>query len=144
MSDGSKGAGNQAINKAFANSQDPLKKAFLAAQDPLANCVDCSTAPTPMKTINDLASSVDQMAVNSVETKKIKLACIQASLQREVVNNGYSCDGTHKVSFSMIGKNIPCLNNSVVEFIDFALNEGINCMSTGRDPIDARLSLKNQ
>ncbi|WP_413570555.1 hypothetical protein ACLWBD_08255 [Bdellovibrio sp. HCB117] len=141
---GIKGVQSQSINKSFESSRDPLTLDYQLSTNGMPRtpgyCARCATAkPNQVQALTD---HLQQVVAEVTQTKKIKRSCIEASLQREVGNTGYTCTGGTKKAFDNAGSSAPCLNQNVVNFIQFALNKAINCLSTGRDPIDSRFILK--
>jgi len=144
--DGTKGATNTDISAALNRANDPLTAAFKAASDPgrhhLVRRENVCTAENS-SSLTDFASLATHIQASAApRTKKIKRSCIEASMQREVGNTGYLCSGGKKEAFENAGKSTPCLSEKVLSYLHFALNQAINCMSTGRDPIDPRFILK--
>ncbi|KHD87973.1 MAG: hypothetical protein OM95_11590 [Bdellovibrio sp. ArHS] len=143
---GIKGAQSQTINNAFEKAKDPLTLDYLASTNGFPNasmagyCARCASAKPGQ--VEALTNQIQQVVAEATKTQKIKRSCIEASLQRDVGNTGYTCNGTKKEAFENSGASAPCLNQKVVNFLQFALNKAINCMSTGRDPIDSRFILK--
>ncbi|WII70896.1 hypothetical protein QJS83_10530 [Bdellovibrio sp. 22V] len=138
---GKKGNQNQDINKSLTAASDPLTVAFNTKRSGL----DIKDCPPSMKASSPQLSGdfIDAISrISSVRTKQIKKECIEASLQREVGNEGYSCNGDTKKKFENAGASAPCLSQKTVDFIHYAVNQAINCMSTGRNPIDPRFILK--
>lgn len=143
---GKKGAQNQDINKSLAASQDPLKKAFQKHQwglkhdmEYLAACDAGGIQATALKTLD---KDIKKITATQSRVKQIKVECIEASLQREVGNVGYSCSGGTSKRFENAGASSPCLNRETVDYLHFALNQALQCMSDGRSPIDPRFILK--
>lgn len=132
--DGTRGVKGQQINTAFHNATDPLTKAFTASQSKTA----CPPTSTPTKTAKDM-SAVTGATLN---IGKIKAECIQASLQREVGNTGYTCAKGVPTAFDNAKSSAQCLNKKTADFIQYSVNQAINCMSPPEDPIDPRVILK--
>lgn len=141
--DGSKGVSSFKINTALNNARDPLTRAFMASQNgttgvqPIASC-DSKW----LSSVATTAQSISAIIAVTTETTRIKKACIQASLQRKVDNTGYICDGKKREAFENASSSGPCLNDKTLNFIHFSVNQAINCLSTGRMPIDSRFILK--
>lgn len=129
--DGSRGINNFAITKAVQTAQDPLMKSFLAASS-------CTAQSPANKSIATLA----KVAECAVGVEKIKAECIKASLQREVRNTGYTCNNGKPTAFENSGSNAACIDQKTLNFIHFAINNAISCMSPPEDPIDPRFILK--
>ncbi|WP_413287557.1 hypothetical protein [Bdellovibrio sp. HCB337] len=90
-----------------------------------------------------------------VESKspQISRECIEASMKRAPGNDGYSCryptvreaqhgfDPNKQSIANKYGKaggnTLQCVNNEMVDYMHFAVNNAIDCMSPGR-PIDSR------
>lgn len=143
---GKKGAQNQDINKSLASSQDPLKKAFQKHQWGLKHDMGYFTACEPdgkqAASLQTLDKDVKKIIATQARVKQIKVECIEASLQREVGNVGYACSGNTSKRFDNAGASSPCLNRETVDYLHFALNQALQCMSDGRSPIDPRFILK--
>lgn len=141
---GRKGAQNQDINKSLDAARDPLTMAFHRYRNSMGTgkeCVAASyTASTGIK--GDIVDSLEKILSHDARTKQIKKECIEASLQREPGNEGYSCNGDDRKKFENSGRSTPCLNQKTVDFIHFSVNQAINCMSAGRAAIDPRFILK--
>lgn len=142
---GAKGAANQDINKSVDEAKDPLTKAFLAQRTSPSQasgyCATCATGgqSTPA---SSLASRMKDIVAHESKGNSIRKDCIEASLQRSPGNRGYSCYSKKKGSFDNSGSTTPCLNQKTVDLVHFAMNEAISCMSSGRNPIDARFIFK--
>lgn len=132
---GTRGLGsNQSINNALHTATDPLTKAYTAS---LTKGV-CPPANTPSKTAND----IKRITSSVMSVKKIKAECIQASMQREVGNTGYTCNKGQPKAFDN-GKNSgACINPNTFNFVQYSINQAISCMSPAADPIDPRVILK--
>ncbi|MEK2645358.1 hypothetical protein [Bdellovibrio sp. BCCA] len=136
-----KGAQNQDINKSMDAARDPLTRAFLRYRNSLAPARVCAASDYAPGIKNDIYN-LGAILAQGTKVKQIKKDCIEASLQREPGNQGYSCDGDTKKKFENAGASMPCLNQKTVDFLHFAVNQAISCMSTGRVPIDPRIVLK--
>lgn len=73
--------------------------------------------------------------------KQIDRKCLDASIKRDIAGDGYQCTAKGKIKFKN-SPNSPCYTPHVADFVQFTLNEGIECLSQGREPIDARIILK--
>lgn len=87
---------------------------------------------------------------------KIKRECIEASMTRSPGNDGYTCSYPPKGSkhhnsantqsiltpYGTAGGNsLQCINDRMVDYMTFAVNNAIQCMSPN-DPVDARVIFK--
>lgn len=122
-------------------ARDPLTRAFLRYRNSLAPARVCAASDYAPGIKNDIYN-LGAILAQGTKVKQIKKDCIEASLQREPGNQGYSCDGDTKKKFENAGASMPCLNQKTVDFLHFAVNQAISCMSTGRVPIDPRIVLK--
>lgn len=144
--DGRKGAKNGLINDLIKNSKDPLSLAFFTPASPEKaetagdHCISCS-ASKPFSGVQKLIEGIS-LLTKEAAPEQIKKECIEASLQREVVNTGYICYDQKAKAFQSAGSNTPCLNQQSVDYLHFALNKAVACMSQDRDPIDPRFILK--
>lgn len=144
-----RGYTNTALMTALANAKDPLSIAFKSNQiSALENgkssnetCLLCklrgsSETKNPMKSIQKMAGKLS--------SPQIKKECIVSSLQREVRNAGYLCDSKDDITqkFKNGDKNTPCMDEKVVDFVHYAINQAIDCMSPPGDAIDPRFILK--
>lgn len=141
--DGKKGATSQAINKAIYLATDPLAMAFSEYYGHANRCEPDATE-TPLtfakafKLLGDLAESVTKPSATF-----IKKECVEASLQRDIDQKGYTCEGNTAKEFNNSAEgNTPCLNRYSVDYIHFSVNLALKCFATLRDPIDARFLLK--
>ncbi len=126
---------NQRINNALYTANDPLTKAFVAAQLKAY----CSPQNTPVKTANDIKKVTNStLSINS----GIKIECIDASLQREVGNTGYSCHKGTPTAFDNFKSSAPCVGRKTADFIQYSVNQAIKCISPTDDPIDPRVILR--
>lgn len=134
---GKKGAKNQDINKSLEATRDPLTMAFLQTE---SGCETCVVAQAKMS----ISSQTFFASMSSVLKygSQIKKECIEASMQREPSNVGYSCNGKTPKKFNNWGKTTPCLSQKTVDFVHYAVNQALSCMSSGRTPIDPRFILK--
>lgn len=136
--EGSRGLTNQDINRALLKSKDALYAAFQAEKkNPACDPPGSSGTKAVKGTMTSLASTLSRSSV-----PQIKKACIEASLQREPGNNGYSCLSGQPKKFSNSGSSAPCLNQTTVDFLHFAINKATACISDGRIPVDPRIILK--
>lgn len=138
---GIKKAANQDINNAIERANDPLMRAFLATTTPstTGSCSVCTPANNPLGRNSE---TIEQLQTLVAGTKAIKKDCIEASLQRDVGNTGYVCQGNTRKSFSNSGRTAPCWNQKSVDFIHFAINQAVQCMSEQHGAIDSRFILK--
>nr|BFD59484.1 hypothetical protein CKG001_15910 [Bdellovibrio sp. CKG001]BFD66714.1 hypothetical protein HAGR004_17360 [Bdellovibrio sp. HAGR004] len=133
-----RGLTNQDINRALLSSKDALYAAFQAERkNPACEPTGSSGTKAVKGTLTSLASTLSRTSV-----PQIKKTCIEASLQREPGNNGYSCLNGQPKKFSNSGSSAPCLNRTTVDFLHFAINKATACISDGRMPIDPRIILK--
>lgn len=144
--DGRKGAQNGLINDLIKKANDPLAVAFFTPETPDKtstagdHCVSC-TAAKPFSGVQKLIDGISSLTKEAAP-KVIKKECIEASLQREVVNTGYICYDQKATPFQSSGSNTPCLNQQSVDYLHFALNKAVSCLSRTNDPIDPRFILK--
>ncbi|UXR63680.1 hypothetical protein EZJ49_11415 [Bdellovibrio bacteriovorus] len=142
---GKKGASNLDINRSLIQATDPLTQAFaysnFEASQKAGYVVACELQDR-FKTLQKASKDIVKVAKTQSPVKAIRRECIEASLQREVGNQGYSCLKDKPVKFENAGKSAPCLNSSTVDFIQYSLNQALSCMSSGRAPIDPRFILK--
>lgn len=145
-----RGYTNTALMTSLANATDPLSIAFKATQistieQPTKKkeqfCLLCMFGRKNQST--ETAKNIEKLASAISTTPQIKRECILSSLQREVRNAGYICDAKGDISqkFTNRDKNTPCMDDKVVDFVQYALNQAIDCMSPA-DPIDPRFILK--
>lgn len=118
--------------------------AFMRNRNSLGMAKECVAVANTQSTglSGDFINSLEKILSHDARTKQIKKECIEASLQREPGNEGYSCNGDERKKFENSGRSTPCLNQKTVDFIHFSVNQAINCMSTGRADIDPRFILK--
>lgn len=142
---GKKGASNQEINQSLIQATDPLTQAFaysdLTSSKKAGYVVACELEDR-FKSLQKTSKDIAKVAKTQSPVKAIRRECIEASLQREVGNQGYSCLKDKPVKFENAGKSAPCLHSSTVDFIQFSLNQALSCMSSDRTPIDPRFILK--
>lgn len=136
--DGTRELTNQDINRALLKSKDALYTAFQTEKkNPACDPPGSSGTKAVKGTMTSLAATLSNSNI-----PQIKKACIEASLQREPGNNGYSCLNGQPKKFSNSGSSAPCLNQTTVDFLHFAVNKATACISDGRMPIDPRIILK--
>ncbi|MDG0818220.1 hypothetical protein NWE73_17695 [Bdellovibrio sp. PAP01] len=132
---GTRGLGkNQSINNALKTANDPLTKAFLAS----IGKTDCPPPSTPIKTAND----INKVVRSALPSGRIKAECIQASMQREVGNLGYSCKKGQPTAFENFKESVPCIDQKTFNFVQYSVNQALKCMSPAEDPIDPRVILR--
>lgn len=152
---GGKGAANEDIAKSLELSVSPLTLSFSQSRNPGPSpsksktasgiCATCLNTHPTEKSARNLVSWSKELFPRQTPpatTKKIKKECIEASLQRELIGDGYSCLTQKPKKFEYSGSSIPCLNQKSVDYIHFAVNEALNCLSTERTAIDPRFILK--
>lgn len=140
--DGKKGASNQIINKMISEANDPLAEAFRSYQT--AECAQALNGPPTLRQflkIADLYKDIHNSVSETVPTF-IKKQCVEASLQRDISQKAYACQGGSAKSFDNSGKNTPCLNQDSVDYIHYSVNLAIKCFATIAEPIDPRFLLK--
>ncbi|MGE9744511.1 hypothetical protein [Bdellovibrio bacteriovorus] len=142
---GSKGVSNQEINQSLIQATDPLTQAFaysnFEASRKAGYVVACELEDR-FKALKKTSQDIAKVTKAQSNVKAIRRECIEASLQREVGNQGYSCLKDRPKKFENAGKSAPCLDSSTVDFIEYSLNQALNCMSSDRNPIDPRFILK--
>lgn len=108
-----------------------------------ATCTLCLENRTLLKSAKDMITwTQDLLHVATPLPAKIKKECIEASLQREINAEGFSCSNGQPKAFSNTG-NTPCLDQKSSDYIHFAINMGLNCLSSVRgSPLDSRYILK--
>lgn len=136
---------NQSINNALKTASDPLTQAFNLSLPP----APCAAKPKDIYFVFSYIFQASQYVPPSKSQPAfhpapggIKAACIQASLLREVGNTGYSCNKGKPVAFDNSSGTAPCLNQQVLNFVQFSVNQAIACMSPPQDPIDPRVILR--
>lgn len=104
---------------------------------------------------NEAQKAFSEVAKQSAPEKlapKIKRECIRASMTRQPGNDGYTCSypkgGGAKSSQSVLksygtagGDSLQCVNDRMVDYMTYAVNSAIACMSPN-DPIDSRVIYK--
>lgn len=129
---------NQEVIKSLNEAKDPLTLAFNNLASATSGiCTTCARTGDQ----ENLAKAINQIQ-NVIEPKKIKKECIAASMQREVAQDSTTCRGSKPTHVSKESDRVPCVDDKVLSFIHYAVNEGIRCMSQGRDPIDPRYILQ--
>jgi hypothetical protein len=132
---------NAAVDQSVQTSTSPLMRAFQAlkksvmARTQAGFCIECSRASAKKSGIP---------AKIQLPTKNIiKRECILAALKRDIQGTAVTCD-THgkerKIKNS--GKSAPCLTNPTVDYLYYAVNQAIDCLSTKASPLDAKFVLK--
>ena len=136
------------IQKSFeGSSQQALPASFEKAKKLTTptppSCTRCNENKSLVKMAQNLAlATLGIVHAIEVPPAKIKKECIEASLQREIKGEGFSCLDGKPQAFAN-SSNTPCLNQKMVDYIHFALNEGINCISSVRGaPLDSRFIFK--
>ncbi|MGZ3768915.1 MAG: hypothetical protein ACXVCR_04850 [Bdellovibrio sp.] len=156
---GTKNTKNLRINDSFekllqSDTKDPLIADYQNYLKSLEQKKE--TAPEPQKpqcylmscaenfpVIKTLSARVEKIFKSANRTRKIKKECIEASLQREVNNDGFFCDGIPKKPSKFDNKiDPPCLKENIVDFIHYSVNQALNCFSSQREAIDSRFILK--
>lgn len=109
------------------------------------------------ETVRNEISELAKQPPPAKTSPKIKRECIAASMSRSPGNDGYTCGyptaKEAKRGFSAHTQSVPksygkaggdtlqCLNDRMVDYMTFAVNSALECMS-GDEPIDSRVIYK--
>lgn len=114
--------------------------------------VDPSYESTVPNEAQNTFSEVAKQSSQENSAPKIKRECIQASMSRQPGNDGYTCGypngGGTKGPQNVIkpygtagGDSLQCVNDRMVDYMTYAVNSAIDCMSPN-NPIDSRVIYK--
>lgn len=84
--------------------------------------------------------SAAQAASRFRDGQAIKKQCVLASMQRAVEKKSFVCNSNRRPA--QIEDEIPCVDDYVANYVRFALNEGIRCVSATIGRIDPDVILK--
>lgn len=133
---------NNLINDLFKDAKDPLIDQFRETQKGkiTPHAAQCPVCVDAFSTVKKIATDMKSVVSH---TNQIKKECIEKSLQRQVGNKGYFC-GKKRISVNNSGDNAPCYGQDIVDYIHYAVNQGISCASSvsSGTPIDPRFILK--
>ncbi|HEY8270129.1 MAG TPA: hypothetical protein VIG33_04525 [Pseudobdellovibrionaceae bacterium] len=105
-------------------------------------CLETDTNKKQLPYLQEIAKVATQK-INSLfapePAAKINRECIAAAMKRNPGDTGILC--TTPKSISRKNKTNQCINDNTVDYIHFAVNSAIQCMSSD-DPIDSRVLLK--
>lgn len=135
---------NMDLLAAFNKASSPLLTAYRTsikpATTPAKGCAPCSTKAGPG--IETSVKRLDQLT-SAISFPKIKKECIVASLRRSPGNKGYTCENNNpRTTFENSGKETPCVTDDMANYIQFAVNKAIECVSPQDNPIDPRFILQ--
>lgn len=135
---------NQAINNSLEASVSPLTQASSRKDGNLSSgiCATCSKTTTTEKSARTLLAWTKDVTKKQAGAKKISRACIEASLQRDSGGDGFACATETPQKFIQKGSTAACLNNRVVDHIEFAVNDAIACFASEYKALDPRFVLK--
>jgi hypothetical protein len=145
---GYKKSSNYAVNSEFLRAKDPLTQAFNKHVDARQMELACGMSPKTSLFSNIFNDGVSQMhevsegCAAELRPMRIKKECVKASLNRNSGGIGYTCGTGKPVEFTNREASSACLSNRVVDYITWATNEAIQCMSPPGAPIDPRVVLK--
>lgn len=133
---------NNILNEQLFSSKDPLILSWRAQNTP-SSIINkaCPPIQSNWSKIKELAPLAKVQAA-AFRPKKIRSECIQSSLQREVDNEGFICKGNTPVKFENQSSKTPCITSDIVNYMQFAVNEALDCVSPADNPIDARFIMK--
>jgi len=158
---------NTKIISSFYNNRDPLKKEFVDAcvnlSVPEKMMCEKDLNKKQFDVISDVAQAIHPSSRNITVVKDsdasfpapfIKKECIAASMKRAPGNKGFACEYPtdkeakqgHKTDSQSVphnygiagGNSLQCVNQDLVDYMYFAVNSAIQCMSP-KNPIDSRL-----
>lgn len=148
---------NNKLIQSFRGNKDPLKLAFLENKKNRKRlypfCAE-NTDSKNLRPIQELSRSITDAYSSSQSPTFIRRECIAASMKRNPGNAGYACDyptakevklgyGANVQSVPRPygvagGKTLQCMNNEMVDYLHFSVNNAIQCLSPN-DPIDSRV-----
>lgn len=88
----------------------------------------------PAKQLQSAARDLDR----SVPFPRIKRECVAAGLRRESNTSGYLCSSSNAAvkNIGSPGSKGPCVSDLLTDYITWAVNQAIQCLSTRERPID--------
>lgn len=93
-------------------------------------------------TLRNISTYLESKIITVNLPLKIKKSCIEASLKRDIKNTGYICKDNIPHKFENSSGNAPCITPELSDYVTFAVNEAINCVSPDTTPIDASFIMK--
>lgn len=127
---------DQRINESIQSNQDPLMRAFRNSQAS-AGGASCPTERSGFqRNCDDL-----RMVAERGRAPRIKKECIQTSTTHGSGTGNLCNQGRHE-TFVQGGSRGACLNEDAIDYIHYATNLALNCLSSGRTPIDANYALR--
>lgn len=153
--------GNDKLLKSYESSRDPLRVAFVNSRkiNPTQTAKGdlCLPSDASKKNLSALSSVSSHIQSSGPKSPKIKRECIQAAMTRSPGNDGYICNyptnkeakrgfsnKTQSVPWAYGtagGRSLQCVNNDMVDYVTFAVNNAIQCM-TPESLIDSRVIYK--
>ncbi|MGZ3744375.1 MAG: hypothetical protein ACXVB1_09530 [Pseudobdellovibrionaceae bacterium] len=139
---------NREFIASVESSTDPLRLAYLknkketSARAPAAPvCMETDISKKQLSSLGNVAESAKKPASSPGQTPAlIKRECIAASLKRRPGNEGHICkDQKIKMSYNTADSSNQCFTEDTLDYIHFAVNSAIQCMSPVEDPIDSRM-----
>jgi hypothetical protein len=129
------------IDSIEASKWQPLRAAYLTAK-PKTPCPESETDTNKKQfpQLNKIATAVKNQLFPMEPAAKITNECIAASLKRNPGQTGYTCNSAISPNKAS-NANIQCVTKDTVDYIHFAVNSAIQCMSS-EDPIDSRIIFK--
>ncbi|NUN05656.1 MAG: hypothetical protein HUU57_07835 [Bdellovibrio sp.] len=130
---------------AYRKTKEPNKTAATTNPPACTTCLTNNLSPwNSVRSIVAWSKETLHLASPAADIKKIKKECIEASIQRTPGNTGYVCGpGNAKArAFDNAGDSAPCLDQSSVDYMHFAINEALKCFAAEFKPIDTRFILK--
>ncbi len=139
---GIKGSSDQLVNKSIQASRDPLMMSFMKYKADLDKlCDDNKSRPFYSQAISLIAEFAPNFSISPANY--IKKSCIQASLQRDISQNGYACiNGKSTKAQTIDGRKKACLSQNSVDFIHYSVNTALKCFASIDKALDARFIMK--
>jgi hypothetical protein len=103
----------------------------------------CGLQPSSSTAIRNLRTSAQEISA-AVGFPRIKKTCVVAALQRSNQTQGYFCPTptSKPVKVGSPGARGPCISPEIADYVTWAVNEAIECLSTPEAPIDPLTVLK--